>query len=148
MKNLVTFVRRNILSDENFTQCWNFKFMFKTKEEKTDLPNLLKLVFWQNKHSLKSHSSIDIVYNPFGGFLLTVGSTTSLSSQSDFDDSQIFGGVLLTLGVTTSLSSSLLSWNEFQRLRFHLFVLLPRNYTSTNLSWSLSFSDVLKNWGF
>ena len=60
----------------------------------------LKSVFWQNKHSLKSQSSIDIVSNPFEGFLLTVDSTTSLSSQYDSDDSQIFGSFLLTFGLT------------------------------------------------
>ena len=56
------------------------------------------ILFWQNKHSLKSQSSLGIVSNPFEGFILTVGSTISLSSESDSADSQIFGGFLLTLG--------------------------------------------------
>ena len=79
----------------------------KSREKKPIYKIFLKLVFWQNKHSLESQSSIDIVSNHFGGFLLTVGSTTSLSSQSDSDDSQILRGFLLTLGLTTSLSYSL-----------------------------------------
>ena len=38
------------------------------------------------KHSLKSQSSIDMVCNPFGGFLLTVGSTTLLLHNRDLSE--------------------------------------------------------------
>ena len=70
-----------ILSNvENFNSCF-FLSLFsqdglKQKNKKQIYIILLKLVFWQNKHNIKSQSSIEIASNHFGGFFLTVGSTT------------------------------------------------------------------------
>ena len=96
MKNFITFVLQKILSNVEISNSCFFSVTFfirqaKTKEKKKIYIFFLKLVFWQNERSLKSQSSIDIVSNLFRDFLLTVGSTTSVSSQSDSDDSQIFG---------------------------------------------------------
>ena len=69
MKNWITFIRRKILCDESFAESWNSCFFLslfsqerrKQKKKKQIYIIFLKLIFLQNKHSLKFQSPIDIV---------------------------------------------------------------------------------------